>query len=119
MATIDGNMLEKMALFHSAFPGKVWSENTLVCYDNEPYLYTSVPNQAKTLFFEMFGAFRWLLGTHPPTAQRESRLCIWSLGLKNPSGYRCFGVSIHTATHMGSEYTGTYMCVFGCVRRRS
>ena len=39
-----------------AFPSKVCCENTLVCYDNTPYLYIGVPNQAKPLFFEMFEA---------------------------------------------------------------
>ena len=42
----------------------------------------------------------------------QSRLCCWSLGLKNPGGYRCFGVSLHTATHMGSDRDqGVLMCM--------
>ena len=46
--------------------------------------------------------------------RHQSRLCCWSLGLKNPSGYRCFGVSLHTATDMGFRFDrdqGVLMCM--------
>ena len=46
----DGIVLENRGLLHSAFPSKVGSENTLVCYGSQPSLYTGVPDQAKNLF---------------------------------------------------------------------
>ena len=49
----------------------------------------------------------------------QSRLCIRSLGLKNPSGDRCFGVNKHTATHMGSEYWHIHVCVRVCMAHGS
>ena len=51
----DGDMLEKMAPFHSAFLIKVCSETTLFCYHNRPYLYTGVPIKLKPLFLRYLG----------------------------------------------------------------
>ena len=45
----------------------------------------------------------------------QSRLCIWSLGLKTPGGYTCFGVNKHTATHIRSEYRHVHVYVRVCM----
>ena len=51
-----GGRLEKMGRFLSVSPTRGCIENALVSYNNKPDLYTDVPNEAKTQFFETFRA---------------------------------------------------------------